>query len=611
MASLQASLDHLRDQGQTTGLTARPDDDLDAAFWYRHVRVGVWVSYAVFVVMGLLLLFDEARPGRTALVVLTAAAHVLVAALSALPWKRVIAAQWHYPMIASWTLSNLLVVGVAVRLDGGVGSPFVLLFPLVLVWGAAAYRPMHVVLMGATAVLVDLVAIAGTGDLFAVWARSGALAATVLMCSVIARTNRDLATRLRVKVDELAQLATVDGLTGCANHRTFQERLKSEVSLASRTGAPVAMLLLDLDHFKRVNDEHGHLVGDEVLRSVGRVLRDAARSSDVVARLGGEEFALLLPATDVDGAIIAAERLRRAIGGTREPVQVTASIGVAVLPTMATTDVALQELADKGLYQAKRSGRDRVVALTEDMTDSAHAAVRRRVEDLLDASRVTAVFQPIVDLTTGVTHGYEALARVVDSELSPLAWLDLALQAGVRAELEMAMWDAALDQWEDVQPTDVRLFLNVSPDVLLSPLPWQRVDRLPAGTVLEISERDDVRDHQTLRLAMARWRAAGVAFAVDDVGAGHATLRHVLELSPEYIKLDRSLCREVDVNGRKAELVRSLAGFCERTGVRMIAEGLETDAEMDVVRDVGVRIGQGYGIARPAALAHAMVTADA
>ncbi|HSK95749.1 MAG TPA: EAL domain-containing protein, partial [Euzebyales bacterium] len=276
------------------------------------------------------------------------------------------------------------------------------------------------------------------------------------------------------------------------------------------------------------------------------------------------------------------------------------------VPVLAANADDLLAAADRGLYRAKNSGRDRVVVadratrpvatrLTEDVAD--------RIRKVLEEGRLSAAFQPVVEIRSGRVVGYEALARVTGSSMAPPGWLELAVGAGLRDELEIAMWDAALEAWTAAgTEDDLVLWLNISPDVLVGGLPLTRRERLPSRVVLELSELAPVRSYPRLRAVLDEWRdqrGREVRFAIDDVGAGHANLRHIIELAPDITKLDRSLVDDVADNPTKQAVVRGLVGFCRDIGSALVAEGVEHQRCVTALRSLGVEWAQGWFFGRP------------
>lgn len=343
--------------------------------WVRHVRVGVLVSLlGAASVLGYAAA-SPSRPGRAGLGAMAVAVAVYSALLLRLPLRRLAAHRRRPQMLAAWTAVTSGVVVAAMVLDGGAGSPLVWLNSLTLVHATGMYAPQGTAVIGGGAV-VSYGALAVLGPPVGADRVVITLATLVLLTLLCALTSESYWARRRRQAElteRLAALADQDGLTGCLNHRAFHARLREEVGRATRYGQPLSLLLADLDHFKAVNDAHGHPVGDAVLATVADLLRDLARDVDVVARLGGEEFALLLPATDLDDAASAAERLRASVAALRDPVGITVCVGISAIPAPARGTLDLLEQADIALYEGKRSGRDRVTTFRPGLLHAAGA----------------------------------------------------------------------------------------------------------------------------------------------------------------------------------------------------------------------------------------------
>ncbi|HEX4777661.1 MAG TPA: diguanylate cyclase [Acidimicrobiia bacterium] len=336
---------------------------LDAEFWRRHLNLGL-VLYGVAIACSLVYLVAVPGPSRHLLYGMAALALVSVAVVLALPRHAIVESPRRLVFFYSWSAFSIAFVLAVAALDGGATSPLALLLLFALVYSALAYPPYAVV--GATT-------LAATGYL-AVAAVTGhaQLGLTLMMVVVLVGVGSvsaaAAAARDRVR-RELDRLATHDGLTGCLTHRAFHDRVAVEVGRSVRHGHVVALVLVDLDHFKAVNDANGHLAGDEVLRRVGAVLGRELRPGDAVGRVGGDEFALLLPETDASGAVALARRRLAELTGAG----IGATFGVAQSCGRPTCPVAggagadedarlLVAAADRALYGAKTAGRGRVQA---------------------------------------------------------------------------------------------------------------------------------------------------------------------------------------------------------------------------------------------------------
>jgi diguanylate cyclase (GGDEF)-like protein len=403
---------------------------------------------------------------------------------------------------------------------------------------------------------------------------------------------------------ELAAIASTDALTGLKNRREFDRALRTIPRL------PFAVLSLDVDGLKEINDREGHAAGDVLLRVVGHTLGLLVRGWDVMARVGGDEFAALLPEVGVFGAHLVAERMRMAMHALvlpSGPVRVT--VGWSAAPAGADP-LSVWQRADEALYHAKRAGRDRVAGASYEGGESADIAERSYsdvVTRILDGGRVSTMFQPIVSLEDGTVMGYEALARpegfaAMDS-VEPV--FEAARTGGQIRDLD---WVCRRRAVEDARrlPVGFPLFLNISAAALLDPV--HDVDQLllllgnarraPSTVVLEITEHERIRDYEALARVLAAYRAEGIRFALDDVGEGHSTLELLAASASEFLKLGRSLTMTSTRVGSRAAMDATMA-FARVSGATVIAEGVENEFVADLMKANGIRLGQGFGLGGP------------
>jgi diguanylate cyclase (GGDEF)-like protein len=409
------------------------------------------------------------------------------------------------------------------------------------------------------------------------------------------------------------QRAILDGLTDLPNQRAFQDELERAVTMAARHDVPLALALLDLDDFKYLNDRHGHAAGDVLLRRIAAVLR-AGRAGDRAYRVGGDEFALLLPHTDAEGASALGRRLTRALADDGAAV----SIGISVLRAGARPDTLRAE-ADAAVYEAKRRGgngfalfdeiRDSVVITTADQRETVHR--------LIDAGAVTTVFQPIWNLATGRLLGFEALGRPDPTfDLSgPAEAFDVAEQIGRVHELDVLCACSALRRAAEL-PADALLFLNLAPQTLdldADDNDWLKVAVLEVGlplerVVVEVTERFGGRTASVVK-CLERLRSQGFQLALDDVGTGNAGLEMLRKVGAEFVKIDRSIVAGAATEPNARAVLIAMASFASQTGSFVIAEGIEDEETLAFLRDMDdtelrpghlVHGGQGYGLGRPA-----------
>jgi diguanylate cyclase (GGDEF)-like protein len=343
-------------------LGANAERDAWQSFWLTHIRLGFGIFLAETFVVASYLALTPRGPHRSILWVV--AACWLVLALVGMSLAPVVASKpWCVTYSVTWTALSAFGVAMVAMLDGGMNSPILILLFLPLIYGTLMFTPQAAGICGVAALaalalvaLVDRHMATSPGRSFLLFA--ALVGASVL--TVAAAVNR---THIEEHKDELqaalAEMAAIDELTGCAVRRVLRQRMEEEITRSGRNGSPLSLLMVDVDQFKSVNDTYGHVVGDHILASVGSVLRHSVRGFDLVSRIGGDEFALLLPDTDVPSAVAVAERIRRDLPSAVE-VPVTLSIGVGGLDRSMPTAEHLLDNADCALYQVKRGGRDSI-----------------------------------------------------------------------------------------------------------------------------------------------------------------------------------------------------------------------------------------------------------
>ena len=377
----------------------------------------------------------------------------------------------------------------------------------------------------------------------------------------------------------LADLARSDELTGLHNRRSWNFELARACRVAAADGRPLSVGLLDLDLFKRYNDSYGHPAGDRLLTAAAQAWRSALRPDEVLARYGGEEFAVLFPGTSVPEAVRRLDEIR---GLT--PAGQTFSAGVApwvpgVDPEQAVAD------ADTALYEAKRLGRDRVVAF---------AAPRRDHSELPYALRT--VLQPIVRSGDLSVTAYEALSRF-DPATEVEAIFEQAHADGYGDLLEGSAILSAL-RFPD-RPAGVEVFVNVSELVLRSAAFWQVLPQDLIGVVVELHERRHGLDDATVLRMLDRFRERGARICLDDVVATDPDLERVAALHPDVVKIDRSVVAGCDADPVRVQQLRRLLACAREQHAEVCAEGVETLEELQVLRDLEVPLVQGYLLGRP------------
>ena len=403
---------------------------------------------------------------------------------------------------------------------------------------------------------------------------------------------------------ELSALASTDALTGLKNRREFDRALRTVPRV------PFTVLSLDVDRLKETNDAYGHAAGDALLRLVGHTLGLLVRGWDVMARVGGDEFAALLPEVGTFGAKLVAERMRVAMHALvlpSGPVGIT--VGWSAAPA-GIDPVSVWQKADESLYRAKHAGGDLVMGCSFEGGESGDIAERSYsdvVTRIIDGGRLITMFQPVVDLFDGSVLGYEALARPEGFAAldSVEAVFESARTTGHIRDLDWICRRRAVDDATQL-PDGSGVFLNISASALLDPvhsvdqllLLLRAAGRSPETIVLEITEHERIRDYDLLGRVLASYRAEGIRFALDDVGEGHSTLELLAASGSEYLKLGRSLTTTSTRVGSRAAMDAALA-FARVTGAVVIAEGVENEFVADLMKAAGIRFGQGFGLGSP------------
>jgi diguanylate cyclase (GGDEF)-like protein/PAS domain S-box-containing protein len=429
-------------------------------------------------------------------------------------------------------------------------------------------------------------------------------------------TVRDVEDRKAFE-EQLRHRAFHDGLTGLANRALFYDRTEQALNRVARTdGSPAAVVFVDLDDFKAINDALGHAHGDELLIEIARRLTSCLRAADTAARLGGDEFGVLVEGVDADAIAQTAARMLEALARPVEladgPVSVSASLGIALSTPEDRGVEALLRRADLAMYQAKRNGKARA-ELYHDALENPDGRAgrapwfarddeqRAEIEDILaDADAITMVFQPIMDLRTGRVAGYESLSRFSRTpRRGPDVWFAQAHRCGLGPALEAKAITAALAA--SGRPAGSYLTFNLSPSSLLADEVLRVLPERLDGLVVEITENELVSGDPAILDALAGLRRRGARLAVDDTGAGYAGLTHLMRLQPDIIKLDRALTTGVDHDPAKGPLISSFVRYARDINATVCAEGVETLAELLRLAELDVAYGQGYAIARPAA----------
>ena len=449
-----------------------------------------------------------------------------------------------------------------------------------------------------------------TGAPIDVWTVAVASALTMLL--ILARMIR-LLRQLQEKAEQVDHLASTDNLTELPNRRALASA--AQVRLAD-SGRGQALLLLDLDKFKEVNDSLGHHVGDQLLIQVGARLREHLRTGDLLARLGGDEFAILLEGAGHAQAVAVATTLHAALAETFSldgiEVRSAASIGIALFPDSGPDVSTLMRKADIAMYLAKASGDGIHVYGSGDDTDG--AARLRTIAELRTAiarHEFVLYYQPKVDLGTGRVSGVEALVRwdhPTRGLLAPAAFLELVEEAGLMRAMTNAVLNIALDQaavWLDTGQL-LNIAVNLSASSLVDAEIAERITAMlasrnlpPQVLQLEITEELLMIDRNRARAILTQLRSSGIQISIDDYGTGYSSLSYLRDLPIDELKLDRSFIFPMADDARAAALVASTIDLAHSLDLRIVAEGVETAVVYTELARLGCDQAQGYLISRP------------
>lgn len=420
------------------------------------------------------------------------------------------------------------------------------------------------------------------------------------------------------KMEEVvSKNANFDSLTGLSNRRMFLDFLEQEIKKSHRSQINLALMFLDLDRFKEVNDTLGHAVGDKVLVEAAKRIVACVRESDIVSRLGGDEFTVILPEiTDVNRIENVAHSVIHSLGQPyrlgEEEISLSASVGITIYPTDGTTPDDLIRNADQAMYLSKSEGRNRFHFFTEAMQNAA-----RRQHELAQDLRVALredqfqlYFQPIVDLRTGELFKAEALLRwqhPVRGMVSPVDFIPVAEEIGLIDEISDWVFNEALAQgsrWAKSTGHAFRIGVNISPLQLRAKssvwLNHVHEMKLTGESVsIEITEGTVLNDRPELVKSLQAVHEAGMEVAIDNFGTGSSSLSHLQKLKIDYLKIDQSFTRDLAPDSPDLALSEAIIAMAHKLAIKVIAEGIETSSQRDLLATAGCDFGQGYLFSRP------------
>lgn len=413
--------------------------------------------------------------------------------------------------------------------------------------------------------------------------------------------------------------ANFDTLTQLPNRRLFSDRLEQGIKRASRAKDSMALLLIDLDGFKEVNDTYGHLVGDELLIEAAKRIKSCVRETDTVARLGGDEFTVILTeiadASHIERvARVLVEVLSRPYQLSKERANISASIGISVCPGDAKDPVTLLKNADQAMYKSKEDGKNCFSHFSKSLEEKSikRAHLIRDLHDAVARQEFELYFQPIVDLKTGHLFKAEALLRWHHPErgmVSPMEFIPVAEETGLIIEIGDWVFREALDfsrRWRERAGYPVKISVNVSPVQLMLKERtglWaehlQQAGITGDGVIVEITEGVLLKDRPTVSKALLDFRDAGIEVAIDDFGTGYSSLAYLSRFDIDYLKIDRSFTSKLAPASTDLVMSNAIIVMAHALGMKVIAEGIETEEQRDLLIAAGCDYGQGYLFSRP------------
>jgi diguanylate cyclase (GGDEF)-like protein/PAS domain S-box-containing protein len=436
--------------------------------------------------------------------------------------------------------------------------------------------------------------------------------------STVLAISRDITERVRHN-EVVARLAFTDSLTELPNRALFGDRMNQLHADASRYRRTFAVMLIDVDHFKDVNDSLGHKAGDVLLAEVARRFATAVRKSDTLARIGGDEFAVLLP-TRGDAESIA-QAVQKLLGTLDEPIQVngkeifvTVSVGVSIYPLDSLNLEDLTGYADAALYQAKREGRNSLRFYTSALTEAAtdRLAIGTALRGALSRGELELYYQPKVRFADNQLIGAEALLRWRHPELGllfPDKFIQVAEDTGVIVPIGEWVIETACRaacDWNSGRETPLRIAVNLSPrQFVLNDLAGKVSDILDrtgakgAWLEFELTESMLLNDSSETQDTLARLHHLGITIAIDDFGTGQSALAYFNRFEIDVLKIDRAFITDIDRVPRKAELVKAFLSLATALGLETVAEGVETPEQSHLLADLGCAVSQGFLHSRP------------
>ncbi len=418
----------------------------------------------------------------------------------------------------------------------------------------------------------------------------------------------------RKMVEQALREVNVDRLTGLPNRNVFQDRLETDIRKAARSALPLALLFIDLDHFKEINDTRGHEAGDQLLKQVAGRLRAHVRGSDTVARLGGDEFTITL--SDLNDIVLVTDIAQKICDDLARPFMVgaelayiSASIGITVYPRDAATAGELLRNADQAMYRAKECGRNRFTYFKSSMQAAAQnrMALSNELRRAVEARQLEVYYQPIVDMGTGKIGKAEALVRwrhPERGEISPVEFIPIAEHTGQISAIGNWVYEQARVRGRAWRARAPHLTVNVN----VSPVQFHEgsgehcrrwlEEATGGGGVpemgLEITEGLLLASDTEVLKQLLAFQQAGIKIALDDFGTGYSSLSYLRKFALDFLKIDKSFVYNLEIDAANVALCEAIIVMAHKLGLRVIAEGVETRQQAQLLRRAGCDFGQGF-----------------
>jgi diguanylate cyclase (GGDEF)-like protein len=438
----------------------------------------------------------------------------------------------------------------------------------------------------------------------------------------------------RQVVEQALREVNVDRLTGLPNRSVFQDRLEVDIKKAHRSGLPLALLFIDLDHFKEINDTRGHEAGDLLLQQVARRLQSHVRDSDTVARLGGDEFTITL--TDLHDTTSVTDLAQKICDDLARPflvgdelAYISASIGITVFPRDGSTASELLRNADQAMYRSKERGRNRFTYFKSSMQDAAQSrmALSNELRRAVEQGQLEVYYQPIVDMASGQIRKAEALVRWRHPErgdISPVEFIPIAEHTGLISSIGDWVYQQALAKARHWRRRDPQLTVNVN----VSPIQFYEGDGQncrkwlsdgPPGVTpavpemgIEITEGLLLSSDTEVLKQLLAFQQAGIKISLDDFGTGYSSLSYLRKFALDFLKIDKSFVYNLEYDAANVALCEAIIVMAHKLGLRVIAEGVETRQQAELLKNAGCDFGQGFlfGPAMPAPEFESMLRAQ-